>query len=308
MEIASALIFFLAALVLATGAPKAATLKVGPQHTIKLPSQAAALAHDGDTVEIEAGLYLNDATVWRANNLTLKGINGKAQLLSQGKTAEGKAIWVIKGNNTTVENIVFADARVPDKNGAGIRLEGANLTVRNCLFRENENGILTGANPASDILIDNSTFTHNGHGDGYSHNIYIGAIRSFILQNSISQRAHKGHQVKSRAAINLIQNNLIEDGPDGDSSYLIDLPSGGEARITGNTLHQGPHAENFTMVAYGAENQPHNKNSLTLTNNTFKNERRASCRLLWVKPANVTATLKNNHYTGCNRIDGIYSE
>lgn len=286
----------------------AGTLKVGPNQTIKLPSQAAMLAQDGDIVEIEAGTYLKNATVWRANNLNLRGINGMARLLSQGTTVEGKGIWIIKGNNTTVENIEFADARAPDKNGAGIRLEGANLTVKNCLFRENENGILTGANPQSTVHIENSEFDHNGHGDGQSHNMYIGAIGKFTLQNSISRHANIGHQVKSRAAYNLIANNIIEDGPTGQSSYLIDLPSGGEAHIIGNTLHQGKHAENFTMVAYGAENLPHSKNSLTVTNNNFKNERRASCRLIWIKPANVTATIKNNQYTGCTRIDGNYTE
>jgi hypothetical protein len=251
---------------------------------------------------------LKDAAIWRANNLTIRGINGKAQLLSQGITVAKKAIWVIKGNNTTIEHIEFADAHVPDKNGAGIRLEGTNLTVRNCLFRENENGILTGANPQSTVLIENSVFDHNGHGDGYSHNIYIGNIARFTLKDSISRHARIGHQVKSRAAYNLIANNTIKDGPTGRSSYLIDLPAGGEAHIIGNTLHQGPFAENFTMVAYGAEKHLHGTNSLTLTNNTFKNERRASCRLLWVKHSSVTASLTNNQYTGCTRIDGKYTE
>lgn len=283
---------------------QAATLRVGPQHALKLPSQAARVARDGDTVEIEAGDYRRDAAAWRANNLTLRGVNGMARLKSDGATAEGKGIWVIKGANTVVEGIGFFDARVPDRNGAGIRLEGANLTVRRCLFRDNENGILTGANRASEVLVEDSEFDRNGHGDGYSHNLYIGAIARFTLRDSVSRQARSGHQVKSRAAVSIIANNRIEDGPSGRSSYLIDLPSGGDAEVTGNTLHQGSMAENFTMLAYGAENLPHAVNRLHIRGNTFINDRKQGCRAIWVKPTLETAEVSGNKFVGCTRIDG----
>ena len=65
---------------------------------------------------------------------------------ADGAAAEGKAIWVIKGNNTRVANIEFSGAKVRDKNGAGIRQEGINLTVMGCYFHDNENGILAGRN------------------------------------------------------------------------------------------------------------------------------------------------------------------
>ena len=290
------------ALPLAT--PHAATLRVCPDCPIRLPSQAAVMVKDGDTVEIEAGIYLRDAAVWRAHHLTLRGVNGTARLLSQGVAVEGKGIWVIKGSDTIVENIEFADARVADKNGAGIRLEGANLTVRNCLFRDNENGILSGANPESVVLIEHSAFDHNGSGDGRSHNIYIGAIRKFTLLNSTVQLARIGHQVKSRASENFIQGNKIQDGPSGRSSYLIDLPSGGAALIEGNTLQQGRHAENYTMVAYGAENWLHRINELKITNNIFINDRKSGCRLIWINSAEIAANVHGNRFFGCSRIDG----
>lgn len=287
---------------------QAETLKVGPQYPLKLPSQAARVAKDGDVVEIEAGVYAGDAAVWRANKLTLRGVNGVARLASGGATVEGKAIWVIKGNDTVVEDIAFLEARVPHRNGAGIRLEGANLTVRRCLFRDNENGILTGGNPNSEIWVEASEFDLNGFGDGYSHNLYIGAVGRFTLRDSVSRQARTGHQVKSRAMINVIANNRLEDGPGGHSSYLIDLPSGGDAEITGNTLHQGPLAENATMLAYGAENLPYAANRLRVSGNTFINDRKQSCRLIWVKPALETAEVSGNKFVGCTRIDGKVRE
>lgn len=287
---------------------RAATLRVGPQYQLKLPSQAARVAKDGDVVEIEAGNYPRDAAVWRASRLTLRGVNGMAQLVSGGVTVEGKAIWVIKGNDTVVEDVGFFEARVPDQNGAGIRLEGANLTVRRCLFRDNENGILTGANAASEVLVENSEFDHNGFGDGYSHNLYIGAIGRFTLRDSISRQARAGHQVKSRAMINIITGNRLEDGPSGRSSYLIDLPSGGDVEITGNVLQQGPLAENFTMLAYGAENLPYAVNRLRITGNTFINDRQQGCRAIWVKPALETVEVSGNKFVGCPRIEGKVRE
>src|SRR5262245_41034906 len=105
-------------------------LKVGPGKAYKVPSQAAAAAKDGDVVEIDAGIYNGDVAVWSANRLVLKGVGGRAHLKVAGQNAQGKGIWVLAGNDTTVENIEFSGARVPDENGAGIRLEGDGLTIQ----------------------------------------------------------------------------------------------------------------------------------------------------------------------------------
>ena len=174
-------------------------LRVGPRRDLKQPSAAARLARDGDIVEIDAGVYVGDIAVWRQNYLTLRGVGGRAHLRAGDTLAEDKAIWVIKGANATVEHIEFSDAAVRYRNGAGIRQEGAGLTVRHCYFHDNENGILSGVNPASDIAIEHSEFARNGHGDGYSHNLYIGRARSLTVRFSYLHRAVVGHNLKSRA-------------------------------------------------------------------------------------------------------------
>src|SRR5262245_2472076 len=112
-------------------AARADTLRVGPQHELKTPSAASKLARDGDIVEIEPGLYAADTAVWFQNALTIRAVGGRAHLRADGAQAEGKAIWVIKGAGTTIEGIEFSGAKVPERNGAGIRLEGPGLTVRN---------------------------------------------------------------------------------------------------------------------------------------------------------------------------------
>ncbi|MCI0552724.1 MAG: right-handed parallel beta-helix repeat-containing protein, partial [Anaerolineae bacterium] len=250
-----------------------ATIRVGPGWAYSTPSAAAAVAKDGDIVEILAGTYSADVAVWVQNNLTIRGVHGRAHLLAGGKSAEGKGIWVIKGNQTKIENIEFSGAAVSDGNGAGIRQEGAGLTLRGCYFHDNENGILAGENLSSDIVIENTEFANNGNGDGSTHNLYIGKVRSFTLRFSYSHHAKSGHNVKTRANVNYILYNRIMDEQDGTSSYAVDIPNGGTAYLIGNLLQQGPETENYHVVSYGSEGLSYSKNEIYVVNNTFVNDR-----------------------------------
>jgi hypothetical protein len=249
-------------------------------------------------VEIDAGLYEGDAVVWRQSGLTIRGVGGRARLHARGAHAEGKAIWVIKGDKTTIEGVEFYGAKVPDQNGAGIRLEGAGLTVRDCFFHHNENGILTGANRASDILVEHSEFAHNGFGDGQSHNLYIGAVRSFTLRFSYVHHAIVGHNVKSRAAKSVVAYSRIMDEEDGRSSYAIEFPDGGIAFVIGNVIQQGPQTENSTAVSFGAEGLKYPRNELYFINNTVVNDRPAGGRFLFVRTGADRARIVNNAFSG----------
>ena len=101
---------------------RAATLTVGPGKMYAKPCAAIAAATDGDTIEIDAsGGYDGDVCAIAKNRLTLRGVNGRPKIDAAGKNYGGKGIWVISGSDTTVENIEFSGAVVPDKNGAGIR-------------------------------------------------------------------------------------------------------------------------------------------------------------------------------------------
>lgn len=276
-------------------------IHVGPKEMNKKPGDAARIATQGDTINIEAGVYVNDVAVWRSNNLTIRGINGKAHLESRGAHAEGKAIWVIKGNNTIVENIEFSGAAVPDGNGAGIRQEGVGLTIRNCYFHENENGILTGQNPASDILIENTEFDSNGSGDGLTHNIYIGRVKSFTLKFCYVHHAVIGHNVKSRAASNFILYNRIMDEETGTSSFDIDLPNGGKSYIIGNLIQQGPETDNFHIISVGAERLIDDKNDLFIVNNTIVNDKQDG---IFIKVVDGISPIKicNNIFAGSGTV------
>lgn len=68
------------------------TLRVGRDFELKTPSAAARAARDGDNVEIQAGNYPGDAAVWRANDLFIHAVGGKAVLEARGASAENMGI------------------------------------------------------------------------------------------------------------------------------------------------------------------------------------------------------------------------
>jgi len=247
--------------------------QVGPTRTYLVPSAVSNLVADGDTVEIDAGLYTGDVAKWVANYLIIKSVGGGyAHLEAAGNHAEGKAIWVIKGAYCTVEGIEFSGCQVPDHNGAGIRQEGLNLTLRNCYFHHNEMGILTSNDGMSNFLFESCEFSFNGYGDGYSHNVYVGNVLSLQMRYCYSHDAHIGHLVKSRARHNYLLYNRFT-GENGDGSYEVDLPNGGEAFLIGNLIEQSPNSQNGGIISFGLENQSHPEQRIILSHNTIVNDR-----------------------------------
>lgn len=263
-----------AVLVCLTSATRAATLEVGPGHAHATPCAAIAAAADGDTILIDAaGSYAGDVCAWSKNGLTLRGVNGRPRIDANGASAQGKAIWVISGADTTIENVELSGCHVPDMNGAGIRQQGTNLTVRHAWFHDNENGILAGEDVASTITIEYSEFAHNGAGDGFSHNLYIGHVGHLVFRANWSHDAIVGHLLKSRAARNDILYNRLT-GEAGNESYEINLPNGGLTYVIGNLIQQPSTTQNSAMLDYLSEGAGSNTDfRLFVVNNTFVNDR-----------------------------------
>ena len=248
------------------------TLEVGAEKPYRVPSQAIAATGDGDTILIQAGVYRNDWAQVRADNLTIRGVGGEAVLSSYGMIPNRKAIWVVKGDNVRIENVEFRGARVRDRNGAGIRQEGRNLTLRRCSFFNNQNGILGGS---GDCVVDvqHCEFGHNSLvASPGTHNLYIGRCKQLIFKYNYSHHAKMCHLLKSRARENIIMYNRLSDEESGSSSYVMNLPNGGRALIVGNILHQGPRCQNRTVVAYGEEGVREDGNALWFINNTVIND------------------------------------
>jgi hypothetical protein len=280
-------------------------LRVGPTrtgpNTFTVPSAAIAAAQTGDVIEIDAGEYVDDNSVWGVNNLTLRGVGGgRAHMRSTQLIGNGKGIWVTS-NNATVENIEFSGAAVSinnGENGAGIRADGSGLTVCNGYFHDNQNGILDASGV---VLVEYSEFNHNGQcppTNNCSHNMYFSTtVTRFTLRYSYSHRAHEGHLVKSRAIENYILYNRITD-EDGDASYEIDLPNGGLSFIIGNVIEQSASTGNSAIIAYGEEGvTAGHQTQLYVVNNTIVNNL-GSGAFISSLPGGTTARIVNNIFAG----------
>ncbi|MBV8401423.1 MAG: hypothetical protein JOZ17_22260 [Acetobacteraceae bacterium] len=129
-----------AALIAAAFPVYARTLEVGPGKPYGRPSEVAAAAGPGDRVVIAAGEYF-DCAVWPQSNLVIEGDPSGGTVITD-KTCQGKALFVIPGNDVTVRDLTLTRARVPDDNGAGIRAEGRNLLIERVHFINNQDGVL----------------------------------------------------------------------------------------------------------------------------------------------------------------------
>ena len=232
----------------------AATLTVGPGGDTPRFSEAVRMARDGDTIEVMAGDYTADTAVLTQRRLHVRGIGRRPVFHAAGGHAEGKAIWVVRDGDVTIENIEFRGARVPSENGAGIRFEKGRLQVLDCSFVDNEMGILTSNDRDAQLVVRNSSFgMAPQRPGGLAHLLYVGRIHRVEISGSRFAQGHRGHLIKSRARQSRIVGNEIVDGPLGEASYEIDLPNGGQALVADNRIGQSAHTRNHAMLSFGAE-------------------------------------------------------
>lgn len=293
------MILIAAAIVAPLGIVSAATakvLEVGPDKPFRQPSDAIAAAENGDDVRIAGGQYF-DCAIVRQDNLTIEGIGPDAVLTD--KTCAGKALLVIDGNNVTVRNLTLQRARVPDRNGAGIRAEGGDLTVENTRFINNENGILAADNPSASFRITGSSFIGNGRCDGAcAHGLYIGHAKLLVVDHTRFFDTHVGHNIKSRALRTEITDCDIEDGPTGTSSYLIEAPNGGTLIVERNKMEKGRLSQNQgNTIMIGSEGVTQPTAQITIRDNVFSNDENRPTTFVTNRTA-TPAELSGNVFKG----------
>ena len=211
------------------------------------------------------------------NMSTIRQLCTRCVVLDQGRvifdgvTCEGKAALVLRGRSARVEGLVFANIRVPDKNGAGIRLERGDLTVTQSWFRDSEQGILTADDPSGTVTIDKSTFTRLGTcegGGGCAHSIYIGHYGALNVSRSRFEAGRGGHYLKSRSPRVTVTDTSFDDSAGRGTNYMIDLPAGATGRITGNWFVQGTNKENHSaFIAVTAEDKENSSDGLVISGN-----------------------------------------
>ena len=132
-------------------------------------------------------------------------------------------------------------------------------------------------------MLTNNVFMNNGNGytSSLTHGVYISSGN-----NSLTAIGNEfcgtivGHNIKSRAAVTIIENNTLYAGaadPNqpgcnvGSASFALDIPNGGVAVVSGNTMIQGTATQNGNIVDYGAEGLTYPTNSFVFMNNQMQN-------------------------------------
>jgi hypothetical protein len=270
-------------------------LTVGPSQ--QYPTIAAAVAAaNGDTnpaneyvISVAPGTYTNDTAQINRPMTIQAAVAGSAVILNQTVQLPNEKGILLTFATLTVDGLTLQNAAIDASlgaNGAGIRAEAGGqtytLTVRNTTFINNQMGILTDTNFPLDTVLVGNTFINNGNGDVNSlgHSVYISTNNSLTAIGNEICGTILGHDIKSRAAINVIENNTLYDGaadPNqpsctaGSTSFALDLPNGGVALVMGNTMIQGSSTQNEIMFAYGEEGLIYQTNSLTFMDNTMEN-------------------------------------
>jgi hypothetical protein len=284
----------------------ARVIQVMPGTAVPSLAAAARIARDGDVVEVAPGEYRRDTAVWSQRDLTIRAAAGRVRLVADGASAEDKAIFVVRGARITIENLEFSGARVADGNGAGIRFETGSLLVRNCVFEDNQNGILGSNDPRAELTVEDSTFRRNGAGDGRTHHLYVARSGKLVVRGSYFSEGRIGHLLKSGARETYVLYNRLTDEARGTASYEIDLPYGGMAVVLGNLIQQDRGTENSTIVTFGAEGYRWERNALYVAHNTIVNDRTEGGSFVSARPAKgveATARVVNNVLVGRGDLD-----
>ena len=235
----------------------------------RLDDAVKAIGDRDGTIRIAAGRY-RDCAVQEAGRIAYQAARAGA-VIFDGGICEGKAALVLRGRDAVIDGITFQNMRVPDGNGAGVRLERGPLAVSNAIFRDSESGILAADDQASAIKVDRSTFAGLGRCDrdlDCAHSIYIGRYGSLSVTNSRFERGRGGHYVKSRAARIEVLDSSFDDTKGHTTNYMIDLSAGATGTIARNIFVQGPDKENHSaFITVAPESRDNRSAGLAVADN-----------------------------------------
>jgi hypothetical protein len=248
---------------------------------------------NGSQVYLKAGIYTEGAY------LTASDVNiiGEKNVIFDDAAVDGKAALVLTGNNVLVESIECQNIYVKDLNGACIRFEGKNLTVRDVYAHDSQSGIMTSYNYEGFLHIEFSKFERLGGkatGRGYAHAIYANVGEFFFSDSQVLSIGKEGSGLKSRSRKTIVKNSILAS-LDAKDSRLIDVADYGELIIKDSILQQGNNSSNSQLIAYGLEKRKNNFqiNRIEITNNLFLLDRQKANVIIAYKQADAVEIYNN---------------
>ena len=272
-------VFCVICVITTTAVPRvsARMLEVGDGKPFQSIEQAVAAAKAGDEVVIHAkkdgSAYLRPVLLIRTPKLTIRAANAKKPVVLDGagydysgRGSIPRAIIQFEpgADGCVVDGLTLINAANESFNGAGVRINQANnVTIRNCVIRNNEMGIMSNGEVAKKTgagqVIEKCVITQNGtekHA-GYNHNLYLGGFSVMVRECDIS-KSLTGHNVKSRAHLNFIFHNKIYHSANRELDLVDEKENtaapGSDSYLIGNTIRKDPNCGgNRTVLHFGQD-------------------------------------------------------
>ena len=261
-------------LVIFASAAPAAVYRVGPDEEIQTVSAIADSLAPGDIVEITGDI--TDSIILRPSGtaeepIIIRGVGDARPAIDFAQARNGIET---RGSHYVFEYLAFHNA-----SSRGIFQVSHDITVRDCYFEDNHNGIMgADSTETGDILIEYCEFFHNGDGI-YGHQIYLASWKpgaKATVQFNYFRDSAGGTNIKTRMPRNVIRYNWIE-GAHNYECDLVDSDIGPEnirpmhllflgnvvvTNNTGNSHHQ-------LNIASDQPRSPGTKNTYLFVNNLF---------------------------------------
>ena len=240
-------------------------LTVGAAGTYATVAAAVAAAHDGDTIRVAAGTYVNDtATITR--KVIIEGIGGLARFVSTVAPATGLAQFVTT-TDATFRNVEIFGAATPGGVAAAIRDQGGNLTIVNSTIHDNQSGVVADKDTSGSLAIYDSEIARNGTPDGRGANIDAAEVGTLTLRNDYIHDAVAGPELRSRADNTVLDVSRISQAA-GNGGAAIELPDAGRVSITDSAIEKGANSQSATLIQIGGD-AIYAGSSVSLSGNTL---------------------------------------
>ena len=203
------------------------------------------LMKDGSKIYFGPGIF-NTGFEINKNDVLVSG----NQTHFKNAAIQGKAVFVVTGNNVTIESIECSEANVADNNGACVRQQGNNLILTDVYLHDSQQGVLQAGGSGS-LTVKYSRFKNLGK-SGRAHSIYANGDLLHISYSEFYDAKDQAHTIKSRSKKTLIEHSIISSGV-GNDSRLIDISNGGELILKNTILHQGVNSVNGQLIGFGLE-------------------------------------------------------
>ncbi len=286
---------------LTSAAPEAGQISVDGRIYKNLQAATSAVKA-GSVVVFGSGIYTDGMSI-NQDSVTLRGSGGTH---FKGAAIQGMATFVVNGNNVVIEHIECSEVAVPHQNGACVRQNGQDLTLRYVYFHDSEQGILS-AKGSGKLTIENSRFERLGK-MGRAHAVYSHNDHLDIRYSRFLSSKDEGHEIKSRAPVTIIESSVVASLT-GNDSRLVDISNGGTLIIRNSVLEQGFNSSNFQLIGFGLEGMKSSEpQSVTIENNTILAERPRGNHLLGLPRdhSDIFISITNNDIIGLRELYDRY--